>query len=49
MNRVLFNIDRAMLDQIHNSSLELLKETGIRFPNKEALEIFKKVAVCRGS
>ncbi len=42
MNRVLFNIDRAMLDQIHNSSLELLKEIGIRFPNKEALEIFKR-------
>ena len=41
MNRVLFNIDRAMLDQIHNSSLKLLKEIGIRFPNKEALEIFK--------
>jgi len=41
MNRVLFNIDRAMLDQIHTSSLELLKRTGIRFPNKEALEIFK--------
>ncbi len=42
MNRVLFNIDRAMLDQIHNSSLKLLKEIGIRFPNKEALEIFKR-------
>ena len=42
MNRVLFNIDREMLDQIHNYSLKLLKETGIRFPNKEALEIFKR-------
>ena len=41
MNRVLFNIDREMLDKIHNSSLELLAETGIRFPNKEALELFK--------
>ncbi len=41
MNRVLFDIDRKMLDKIHNSSLELLKETGIRFPNKEALDIFK--------
>lgn len=40
MNRVLFNFDRKMLDQIHNYSLELLNETGIRFPNKEALEIF---------
>jgi len=42
MNRVLFNIGREMLDKIHNSSLDLLKETGIRFPNKEALEIFKR-------
>ena len=42
MNRVLFNIDRAMLDRIHNASLELLKETGIRFPNKDALDIFKQ-------
>jgi len=41
MNRVLFNFDRKMLDQIHNASLELLKETGIRFPNKEAHKIFK--------
>jgi len=41
MNRVLFNFDNKILDQIHNSSLELLKETGVRFPNKEALDIFK--------
>ena len=41
MNRVLFNFDHKLLDQIHNYSLELLNETGIRFPNKEALEIFK--------
>jgi trimethylamine---corrinoid protein Co-methyltransferase len=41
MNRVLFNFDGKMLDQIHNYSLELLNETGIRFPNKEALDIFK--------
>jgi trimethylamine--corrinoid protein Co-methyltransferase len=41
MNRVLFNIDQKMLDQIHSASLELLNETGIRFPNKEALKIFK--------
>ena len=42
MNRVLFNIDREVLDQIHTNSLELLKESGIRFPNQEALEIFKR-------
>jgi len=41
MNRVLFNIDDKMLDQIHSCSLELLAETGIRFPNNEALDIFK--------
>jgi trimethylamine:corrinoid methyltransferase-like protein len=41
MNRVLFNFDDEVLDKIHNSSLELLKETGIRFPNKEALDLFK--------
>jgi trimethylamine--corrinoid protein Co-methyltransferase len=41
MNRVLFNFDNEVLDKIHNSSLELLKETGIRFPNKEALDLFK--------
>ncbi|MBU8850131.1 MAG: trimethylamine methyltransferase family protein, partial [Desulfobacterales bacterium] len=41
MNRVLYNIDHKMLDQIHNASLELLADTGIRFPNKEALDIFK--------
>jgi trimethylamine--corrinoid protein Co-methyltransferase len=41
MNRVLFNFDHKRLDQIHNYSLELLSETGIRFPNKEALKIFK--------
>ncbi len=41
MNRVLFNFDGKILDRIHNHSLELLNETGIRFPNKEALDIFK--------
>lgn len=41
MNRVLFNIDRNVLDQIHTYSLELLREIGVRFPNREALEIFK--------
>ena len=41
MNRVLFNIDKEVLDQIHTHSLEILKETGIRFPNRQALEIFK--------
>ncbi len=42
MNRVLANVDRETLDQIHSNSLELLKETGVRFPNQEALDIFKQ-------
>lgn len=41
MNRVVANFDKDVLDKIHTSSLELLNETGIRFPNKEALELFK--------
>jgi len=41
MNRVLFNFDPKILDQVHNFSMELLSETGIQFPNKEALELFK--------
>jgi len=41
MNRVLFNFDPKMLNQIHHFSMELLNDTGIRFPNKEALELFK--------
>lgn len=41
MNRVVSNFDKDVLDKIHASSLELLSETGIRFPSKEALELFK--------
>ena len=41
MNRVVSNFDRAVLDKIHASSLELLSETGIRFPSNDALELFK--------
>ncbi len=41
MNRVVSNFDRGILDKIHASSIELLGDTGIRFPNKEALETFK--------
>ena len=42
MNRALINIDRQALDKIHQYSLDLLKETGIRFPSEKALGIFKK-------
>ena len=41
MNRALINFDKSILDQIHNRSLELLQECGIRFPSTKALEIFK--------
>ena len=41
MNRVVSNFDSDVLDKIHTSSLELLNETGILFPSKEALELFK--------
>jgi len=41
MNRALFNLDKAALDNIHQYSLDLLKDTGIRFPNEKALEVFK--------
>ena len=41
MNRVLLNVGREVLDQIHTNSLELLRETGVRFPSQEALNIFK--------
>lgn len=41
MNRVVSNFDKSVLDKIHTSSLELLNKTGILFPSKEALELFK--------
>jgi len=42
MNRALINVDHATLDNIHQYSLDLLKDTGIRFPGDKALAIFKK-------
>jgi trimethylamine--corrinoid protein Co-methyltransferase len=42
MNRALINLDREALDTIHAYSLELLRDTGIRFPSKKALALFKK-------
>jgi len=42
MNRGIINFDKNVLDTIHNNSLELLHDTGIRFPSEQALEIFKK-------
>jgi trimethylamine:corrinoid methyltransferase-like protein len=42
MNRAIMNINQASLDTIHAYSLELLHDTGIRFPSEKALAIFKK-------
>ena len=42
MNRAIINFDKASLDNIHAYSLELLRDTGIRFPSEKALAIFKK-------
>ena len=42
MNRALVNLDRKALDNIHQYSLDLLKETGIRFPSDKALAVFKR-------
>lgn len=42
MNRAIINFDKASLDTIHAHSLELLHDTGIRFPSEKALALFKK-------
>jgi len=42
MNRALINIDQTSLDNIHQYSLDVLKECGIRFPSDKALHVFKK-------
>ena len=42
MNRALINVDRAALDNIHQYSLDVLKDCGIRFPSDKALAVFKK-------
>ncbi len=42
MNRAIINFDQKILNTIHKHSLELLHDTGIRFPNEKALGIFKK-------
>ncbi len=41
MNRALFNFDKAMLDRIHAYSLDILRNTGVRFPSTEALEVVR--------
>ena len=41
MNRAIINFEHKTLDTIHEYSLELLRDTGIKFPCEKALEIFK--------
>lgn len=41
MNRAIINFDQALIQSIHANSLELLRDTGIRFPSKSALALFK--------
>ena len=38
----IIRIEKASLDKIHSHSLEILRDVGIRFPNAEALGLFKK-------
>jgi len=42
MNRAIINFEHKTLDTIHAYSLELLRDTGIKFPSEKALGIFKK-------
>ena len=42
MNRAIINFEHKTLDTIHEYSLELLRDTGIKFPSEKALEIFRK-------
>lgn len=42
MNRAIINFDQKILDSIHKYSLELLSDTGIRFPSEKALGIFRE-------
>ncbi len=41
MNRAITNFDDKRLNSIHKYSIELLNQTGIRFPNEKALGIFR--------
>ncbi|MBW2097089.1 MAG: trimethylamine methyltransferase family protein [Deltaproteobacteria bacterium] len=42
MNRAIINFNENVLDTIHNYSLELLHDTGIKFPSEKALKVFKE-------
>lgn len=40
MNRATINLERSILDRIHEFSLELLRDCGIRFHSEKAVELF---------
>jgi trimethylamine---corrinoid protein Co-methyltransferase len=40
MNRAIVDFHRATLDNIHQFTLDLLADTGVRFANRKALDIF---------
>jgi trimethylamine--corrinoid protein Co-methyltransferase len=40
MNRTVASFDPSTLDNIHQFTLDLLADTGIRFPNRKALDLF---------
>ena len=42
MNKAIINFEHKTLDTIHEYSLELLRDTGIKFPSEKALGIFRK-------
>jgi trimethylamine--corrinoid protein Co-methyltransferase len=42
MNRAIINLDKTSLDTIHAYSLDLLRNTGIRFPSENALAFLKR-------
>ena len=41
MNRAIINLDKVSLDTVHEYSLEVLQDIGIRFPSEKALALFK--------
>lgn len=41
LNRALINFDKTILNEIHSRSLELLRDSGIRFFSEKALDVFR--------
>lgn len=42
VNKAILDFDKSIFDRIHNLSLELLQESGIRFSSDKAIGIFKE-------